>query len=794
MKRGGITLDRSGLALWWALPYLFLSAPAAWALEANQIEVLLSDGTPIQAADGIQVRGYNGSSWVDTAVFLGNGLFEFDEPAVSSARVIKDGISGSNEALGGSVQLIDFRMRVNKSPQAGGLPRSVDQVRLYQGSSWRSNFAYNQADSSYSIDVVDGVDLRAFVIKNGIGAYTSTVRPADSDQVDVDYDLVDFRFQVLASPRAGGHPRSVDQVRLYQGSSWRTNFGFQASDSSYHVDVVDGVDLRAYVIQNGIGAYAAALRPADSDQVDGQLQLVDFRVDVHASPFAGGGKRGVDQVRLYQGSSWRSTFSLDEVLKEYHIDVVPGVDLRAYVIKNGIGAYTESALPADSEQTDLRYDLVDYRVDVHASPVQGGNRRNVDQVRLYQGTSWRSNLGLPGDAGKYHIDVVDGVDLRAYVILNGIGAYTQTCRPADAEGADTRMDLVDFDIALDTESCDPVSFDQVRLYQGNSWRSNFPLANPQSELHHDVVPGATVRAYLVRHGIGVFTESVQPANGELHDLRVCAPRVTLQVENGPSQARLYQGNSWRATLQRNAEGNYSTVLVEGMGNLRFWLDGAYGPVFSVAQEGELLHDTGDSGQQVSATAESCIEEQVAAAVELQSLNGVSTELGTVRLDWSTLGESGISGFVIQRGNQTVSGVVPATGGAEGASYFWVDEDPPAGVIQYTILEIGLDGSVSALASIGVEHEELPQAFGIQRAWPNPFNPTTTLQVAMDRDAEARLAVYNSRGALVRELHSGRLSAGRHEFVFSGGKSASGLYLVVLEEGNRRDTRKLLLVK
>ncbi|MBK6901189.1 MAG: S8 family serine peptidase [bacterium] len=84
--------------------------------------------------------------------------------------------------------------------------------------------------------------------------------------------------------------------------------------------------------------------------------------------------------------------------------------------------------------------------------------------------------------------------------------------------------------------------------------------------------------------------------------------------------------------------------------------------------------------------------------------------------------------------------------------------------------------------------------------PNPFNPRTEIRFELARDGAPRLAVYDVRGQLVRELLAGEpLAAGPHAVVWDGrddaGREApSGLYLArLLAEGVRLE-RKLLLAR
>jgi len=89
---------------------------------------------------------------------------------------------------------------------------------------------------------------------------------------------------------------------------------------------------------------------------------------------------------------------------------------------------------------------------------------------------------------------------------------------------------------------------------------------------------------------------------------------------------------------------------------------------------------------------------------------------------------------------------------------------------------------------------LPTELALDAAWPNPFNPSTVLPFALARAGEARLAVYDLRGALVAVLADGWHAAGRHQVRWEAGGLASGVYLAVLESSGERRVRRMTLLK
>lgn len=72
---------------------------------------------------------------------------------------------------------------------------------------------------------------------------------------------------------------------------------------------------------------------------------------------------------------------------------------------------------------------------------------------------------------------------------------------------------------------------------------------------------------------------------------------------------------------------------------------------------------------------------------------------------------------------------------------------------------------------------IPLEFAIEDAWPNPFNATTTLRIALPIPADLRVEVYNILGGKVATLAEGSYAVGYHTFSFNAEGFSSGLYFV-----------------
>jgi hypothetical protein len=94
-----------------------------------------------------------------------------------------------------------------------------------------------------------------------------------------------------------------------------------------------------------------------------------------------------------------------------------------------------------------------------------------------------------------------------------------------------------------------------------------------------------------------------------------------------------------------------------------------------------------------------------------------------------------------------------------------------------------------------ELELIPSKLALHPAYPNPFNPTTSISVSLPVMSELKVAVFDVLGREVARLAEGRYSAGTHPLTFDGSKLASGVYFVQIEvSGHGIEIQKITLLK
>lgn len=93
----------------------------------------------------------------------------------------------------------------------------------------------------------------------------------------------------------------------------------------------------------------------------------------------------------------------------------------------------------------------------------------------------------------------------------------------------------------------------------------------------------------------------------------------------------------------------------------------------------------------------------------------------------------------------------------------------------------------------------PFAFSLKNAYPNPFNPSTTIEFTIPRSERVSLAIYNMTGQLVRTLVDDIRTTGNHRVVWdgrddNGAPVASGVYVSTLRAGEQIASGRMLLIK
>lgn len=109
---------------------------------------------------------------------------------------------------------------------------------------------------------------------------------------------------------------------------------------------------------------------------------------------------------------------------------------------------------------------------------------------------------------------------------------------------------------------------------------------------------------------------------------------------------------------------------------------------------------------------------------------------------------------------------------------------------YVLYNLG--GGVVGLQS--EQTEAIPSGFALAQNFPNPFNPTTTIQYSLPRAGTIRLTIHNVLGEEVETLVDEYMPAGKYSVQFDASRLASGVYFYRLNADDFVETRKMILMK
>ncbi len=99
----------------------------------------------------------------------------------------------------------------------------------------------------------------------------------------------------------------------------------------------------------------------------------------------------------------------------------------------------------------------------------------------------------------------------------------------------------------------------------------------------------------------------------------------------------------------------------------------------------------------------------------------------------------------------------------------------------------------------VEADTEPTEFALTGNYPNPFNPTTTIEFSLEKAGDVSLDVFNVMGQKVCTLESSVMTPGAHAVVWNGRDDAgnpvsSGVYICRLKVGAAVQSTQMLLAK
>ena len=110
-------------------------------------------------------------------------------------------------------------------------------------------------------------------------------------------------------------------------------------------------------------------------------------------------------------------------------------------------------------------------------------------------------------------------------------------------------------------------------------------------------------------------------------------------------------------------------------------------------------------------------------------------------------------------------------------------------------------SFSLSNSVGIDNrsETFPKGFMLEQNFPNPFNPSTTIDYELPENGLVNITIYDITGRHISTLVSNHQYAGYKSIQWSatnshGERVSAGIYLYKIQTGEFRQTKKMVLLK
>jgi len=91
-------------------------------------------------------------------------------------------------------------------------------------------------------------------------------------------------------------------------------------------------------------------------------------------------------------------------------------------------------------------------------------------------------------------------------------------------------------------------------------------------------------------------------------------------------------------------------------------------------------------------------------------------------------------------------------------------------------------------------DDAPVSTQMLNAYPNPFNPETTIAYQLAEAGNVNISIYNIKGQKVTELMNSNQTAGEHNIVWTADGQPSGIYFVRMHSAGIDQTQKVILMK
>jgi hypothetical protein len=105
-----------------------------------------------------------------------------------------------------------------------------------------------------------------------------------------------------------------------------------------------------------------------------------------------------------------------------------------------------------------------------------------------------------------------------------------------------------------------------------------------------------------------------------------------------------------------------------------------------------------------------------------------------------------------------------------------------------------DNGIYIISSLTLSYPDIPGGFELSGIYPNPFNPSTTINFALSESMDLKLVIYDMQGRAVQTLLDKACSPGSYNISWNAKGYASGVYFAKLSSNRHNQIYKLMLIK
>jgi hypothetical protein len=169
-----------------------------------------------------------------------------------------------------------------------------------------------------------------------------------------------------------------------------------------------------------------------------------------------------------------------------------------------------------------------------------------------------------------------------------------------------------------------------------------------------------------------------------------------------------------------------------------------------------------------------------------AISGLSSDIKVIKAD-----EAGIVSIASFYGSEKFNGTITLGFKAKGQ----IAEMN----VEMVNAEVAINGEIGSVSNSTITLKAIPTVYALSQNFPNPFNPTTTIEYSIPKAGNTTLAIYNIAGQKVRTLVNESQAASFYKVVWDGrndnGESvATGMYFYKLVSGNYSKIVKMTLMK